>query len=285
VPIKVADFPGYTEGIAFDAGGAAFVSAGRNPESRHGVYRISPGTAPVEWLTLRIPNGHKILGDGTHIIAAAGTLVHVSPDGRVLDSLTADATGARLRRPNDIALDGSGGFYFTDPGLGDSEKRKSLFYVDSAWKVTPVADGFCYPNGVVVRADGRALYLDDSCDGRLYRIAVLAPGLLGNHDVIATTSDSSGALDGMTLDAAGRLYVAYNGTGTIEVFDSTGRLLRSYRAGNLLASNVAFGGPDLGDLYITGSPGEKSGPGALYRLPLGVLGRSSMAVPVPPPEP
>jgi len=29
--VKVADFPGYTEGIAFDERGAAYVSAGRNP--------------------------------------------------------------------------------------------------------------------------------------------------------------------------------------------------------------------------------------------------------------
>jgi sugar lactone lactonase YvrE len=64
-----------------------------------------------------------------------------------------------------------------------------------------------------------------------------------------------------------------------EVSDSAGRPQGAYAAGNLLASNVAFGAPNLGDLYVTGSPGEKMGPGAVFRLRLGVRGRSSMAVP------
>jgi len=100
--------------------------------------------------------------------------------------------------------------------------------------------------------------------------------------VIASLADSAGgSLDGMTLDTEGRLYVAHNGLGRIEVLDSAGSLLAHYPAGNLLASNVAFGGAELEDLYVTGSPGKKSGPGALYRLRLDVRGRSSMAVPAP----
>ena len=279
--VKVADFPGYTEGIAFDDAGNAYVSAGRNPQDPHAVYRVLPGEPPTRWLELRIPNGHKVLADGSHIIAAEGTIVHTADDGRVLDSLSADKHGVALRRPNDIAVDGYSGFYFTDPGEWETEGRRGgLLYVDSAWVVTPAADGFCYPNGVVVRADGRALYLDDSCNGRVYLFPILGPGRLGKPVVIATLTDSAGgALDGMTLDEEGRLYIAHNGVGRIEVLDSTGSLLMQYPAGNRLASNVAFGGTALTDLYVTGSPGEKSGPGALYRLPLGVRGRSSMARP------
>jgi sugar lactone lactonase YvrE len=99
---------------------------------------------------------------------------------------------------------------------------------------------------------------------------------------MATIPDSTEAgLDGLTLDQDGRLYIAHNGVARIEVLDSDGRLVAQYPAGNRLASNVAFGGSDLGDLYVTGSPGEKTGPGALYRLRLGVRGRGSMAVPAP----
>src|SRR6185369_5704642 len=79
----------------------------------------------------------------------------------------------------------------------------------------------------------------------------------------ATIPDSTAAgLDGMALDRDGRLYIAHNGVGLIEVLDPSGRRLARYAAGNRLASNVAFGGPGLGDLYVTGSPGEKLGPGA-----------------------
>lgn len=281
IPEKVADFPGYTEGIAFDDLGTAYVSAGRNPQSEHWVYRIRPGSAPEAWLRVRVPNGHKVLGDGTHVVAGEGVLLHVSRDGRVIDSLTVDRAGVPLHHPNDIALDGHGGFYMTDPGTGDPDHQDGrVFYVDSAWTVTVAADGFCFPNGLVVRADGRALYLGDGCHGRLYLLAIAGPGRLGQREVLATVPDPADAgLDGMTLDASGRLYVAHYGTGRIEVFDPEGKLMAQYTAGNRLVSNVAFGGPDLGDLYVTGAPIEKSGPGALFRLRLGVRGRASSALP------
>ena len=281
IPEKVADFPGYTEGIAFDDLGTAYVSVGRNPESEHSVYRIRPGRAPEPWLPVRVPNGHKVLGDGTHVVAGDGVVLHVAQDGRVINSLMADRTGTPLHHPNDIALDGHGGFYVTDPGSGDPDHRDGrVFYVDSAWTVSVGAEGFCFPNGLVVRADGRALYLGDGCDGGLYLLAIAEPGRLGRREVLATVSDSPDAgPDGMTLDASGRLYVAHYGTGRIEVFDPGGKLMAQYAAGNQLVSNVAFGGPDLGDLYVTGAPGAKSGPGALFRLRLGVRGRASTALP------
>jgi gluconolactonase len=283
VPEQVAAFPGYTEGIAFDDRGIAYISSGRNPESAHAVYRMRPGARPEVWLPLRVPNGHKVLEDGTHVIAGDGRVLLVTADGQTMDSITADRTGAPLRHPNDIALDGHGGFYLSDPGSGDPGRLDGrVLYRNAERAVANAADGFCYPNGLVVRADGRALYLDDSCDGRVYRLPIVGPGRLGRPEVLAVVPDSAGSgIDGLTLDSEGRLYVAHYGAGRIEVFDQDGHWLTAYAAGNRLASNVAFGGPGLRDLYVTGSPGAKSGPGALFRLRLGVRGRASMARPDP----
>jgi gluconolactonase len=278
-PVKAFDLPAYSEGIVIDRDGSIFASI-RNP---HAVVRLRPGRPPETWLALHIPNGHKILPDGTHWVAGDGALVHVSPQGQVLDSLATGPAGRPLRRPNDIALDGNGGLYFTDPGATEDEwkhRRGQVLYLDRRLTITIVADSFCYPNGVVVRADGRALYLDDSCDSRVYALPILAAGRLGAPRVFATLPDSGDcSLDGMTLDAIGRLYVAHYGCGRVEVLGRDGRLLRRYAAGNTLASNVTFGGPGLGDLYVTGAPGEKSGPGAIFRLRLGIHGRSGRALP------
>jgi gluconolactonase len=69
----------------------------------------------------------------------------------------------------------------------------------------------------------------------------------------------------------GNLYVAHFGVGKIQVLNSQGELVRSVPAGekNAWSSNVAFGGPNLRTLYITGNPGpnprEK---GVLYKLDL-----------------
>ena len=54
----------------------------------------------------------------------------------------------------------------------------------------------------------------------------------------------------------------------VQVVSPEGKLLRRYPGGNLTTSNVAFAGPDMDRLYMTG--GE---PGALFRLDLpGVKG-------------
>ena len=98
------------------------------------------------------------------MVAAEGTVVHVTRDGQLLDSLAMDMHGVVFRRPNDIALDGHNGFYFTDPGSGDVPARNGrVFYSDSTGRIWKVHEGLCYPNGLVARADSQALYVDDSC--------------------------------------------------------------------------------------------------------------------------
>jgi sugar lactone lactonase YvrE len=55
----------------------------------------------------------------------------------------------------------------------------------------------------------------------------------------------------------------------VEVFNRKGRFIRQYPAGLLTASNVAFGGEKMDQLFITGALGvEGRTLGALFRLPL-----------------
>jgi len=226
-PVKLLDLPAYSEGIVFDSDGAIFVSI-RNP---HAVLRLPPGSSPKPWLYLQVPNGHKILPDGTHWVAGEGTLVRVAPDGHVLDSVVAGPAGV-LQRPNDIALDGHGGFYFTEPQLTQEDRELRLskvFYMDHQQRMSLVGDSLCYPNGIIVRSDGRLLYVNDSCDSRVYGFPILSPGRLGVRQLFATLPDSGTcSLDGMTLDGSGRLYIAHNGCSRIEVLSPEGQLLRRY---------------------------------------------------------
>jgi sugar lactone lactonase YvrE len=61
--------------------------------------------------------------------------------------------------------------------------------------------------------------------------------------------------------------------GRIRVVSPDGRLLKSYRAGNLSCSNVAFAGQDMSQLYISGALHDGDSPGAVFRLDLsGVRG-------------
>ena len=80
--------------------------------------------------------------------------------------------------------------------------------------------------------------------------------------------------DGICLDEAGNLYVAHYGMRQVQVLSPEGKLIRRYAGGNLTTSNVAFGGKDMDQLYVTGGLGKENEPGGgLFRLDLkGVRG-------------
>ena len=77
--------------------------------------------------------------------------------------------------------------------------------------------------------------------------------------------------DGICLDSAGNLYVYHYGMKQVQVIDPNGKIVAGYDGGNLRASNVAFGGPTMDQLFISGA--LTAGPtGGLFRLDLGVGG-------------
>lgn len=274
-PVKIAEVPGYCEGIVFDRAGRGYVS-----DTQHGtIYRIADGKASL-WASTPAPNGHKILPDGTHLVCDKGAVLHLDASGKRLADASSECDGKPLRLPNDLTLDPEGGFYFTDPG-GSSVKDPigTVHYVDPRGRTHRIAGGLAFPNGIVLRPDGKTLLVGESGYNRVLTYAVTAPGKLGPRKVFAVLPAKRGdqidnAPDGMTLDEDGNLFVAHYGMHTVQVLSPAGRLLRSYPGGNLTTSNVAFGGPNLDQLYITGAlADEKTSKGALWRLDLpGVRG-------------
>jgi len=139
-------------------------------------------------------------------------------------------------------------------------------------------DGLAFPNGIVLVPGGQKLYLAESQKNRVLVYDVTAPGKLGERKVFAELPAKSGPVqidnqpDGMCLDAAGNLYVAHYGMKQVQVLDPTGKLIRQYDGGNVTTSNVAFGGPNMDQLFITGGIGPEAGEGGLFRIGLGVKG-------------
>ena len=101
-----------------------------------------------------------------------------------------------------------------------------------------------------------------------------APGKVGEKVVFAKLPEKEGdQIDnqpsGLCLDADGNLYVAHYGMHQVQVLNLEGKLLRRYPGGTLTTSNVAFGGPRMDQLFVTGALGkEQGGKGALFRLDL-----------------
>lgn len=279
VPVKIAEVPGYTEGVVLDKAGNIYMSDTYNGT----IYKVTPDGKTEVWAKTGAPNGHRILNDGTHLVCDGSqhAVLHLDANGKELGKASSECDGKPLRAPNDIVVDPKGGFYFTDPG-GSSEKELigTIHYVDPKGKTWLVASGLGFPNGLLLTADGKRLLVGESGFNHLLEYPLTAPGKVGEKRVFATLPTKSGdqignAPDGMAWDEDGNIFVAHWGMHTVQVYSPKGELLRSYQAGPLTSSNVAFGGPKMDQLYVTGAIGdERASPGALFRLDLkGVKGK------------
>ncbi len=278
-PIEIARVPSYCEGIVFDHGGNAYISHGRHITQV--VFAGNSTTSTSIWAETGAPNGHKILGDGTHLVCDASrhAVLHLDANGKLIGEASSECDGKPLRGPNDLTLDPKGGFYFTDPGGSEDKPIGTVHYVDPQGVTHLVADGLGYPNGIVLRPDGKTLLVGESVRNRILAYPVLTPGKVGPMEVFADLPGKEGEQidnqpDGMALDKDGNLYVAHFGMRQVQVLDPRGKLIRRLPGGNLTTSNVAFSGPGMDQLFITGALGKAdSSQGALFRLDLpGVRG-------------
>lgn len=106
-------------------------------------------------------------------------------------------------------------------------------------------------NGIAWSADGSCVYYIDTP-----RKEVLAfdyeHGHLRNLRSVISTAHHEASPDGMTLDAAGNLWIAFCHGACVACFSpETGEELRRIDLPCLETTACAFGGPDLADLYVT----------------------------------
>ena len=279
-PVKVLEVPHYCEGVVFDHAGNGYVSEGDR------IVQFSLDGKSSTWAVTGAPNGHKVLADGTHLVCDASrhAVLHLTGDGKLLEPASKECNGRPLRGPNDLSLDtAAGGFYFTDPGGpgGSDEKNPigTVHYVDQAGKTQLVDKGLAFPNGIVLVPGGNLLYVGESKHNRVLVYDVVAPGKVANRRVLVDLPAKDAAAgqiddqpDGMCLDAAGNLYVAHYGMQQVQVVSPDGKIVARYPGGNVTTSNVAFGGPRMDQLFVSGGLGAEAGGGGLFRLDLGVKG-------------
>lgn len=276
-PVQLAVVDHYCEGVVFDHDGNGYVSEGTT------IHKFTLDGKIAPWARTGAPNGHKILADGTHLVCDAShhAVLRLTAGGQMLEPASRECNGKPLRGPNDLTLDTpNGGFYFTDPGESSLEQPiGTVHYVDAQGVTHLVDEGLAYPNGIVLTADGTRLYLAESQKNRVHVYDVSGPGKLANRRVFAelpTKDEAAGQIDnqpdGMCLDAMGNLYVAHYGMKQVQVLSPEGKLIARYDGGNITTSNVAFGGPNHDQLFVTGGLGDEQGRGGLFRLDLGVKG-------------
>jgi len=165
----------------------------------------------------------------------------------------AGKTGAQF---NDGKVDRQGRFWAGT--LGDPHNN-SLYRLDPDRSIHRLDTGFDISNGLGWSPDNRVMYFVDSTPMHIYAYDFdLESGSLANRRVFVDRSAKPGVPDGLTVDAEGFIWVAVWDGACVERYDPAGRLAHKIDLPVRCPTSLAFGGPNLDELYITS---------ALYEIP------------------
>ncbi len=256
----------FPEGTIFVDGTLYFADYGASD-----VLRLAGNKVERIWHQNGCGSNGLVTAQGGLIVAcySNGTVVRISKDGRLLQTISRDDRGQQFNRPNDLAADAKGGVYFSASGSEDEVLGK-VFYLTSANTVREVASGIHNSNGLVVSQDGRTLYVAESDTDRIFTFAISDDGSLRDRRIFVNLKDLLGdkrdTPDGVRMDAHGRLFVGlYNGGG-FAVIDANGRLLQRVNVPGPHHANLAIS-PDGKFVFGTTAYDEPDGSyrGELYR--------------------
>ena len=248
----------YTEGPTADRQGNLYFTDYRDGPGR--IYRLDvQGRLCLLVENSNRSNGLKVSPTGEIVACQVnGQVAAFSPDGKSSRVLTASFCGRRYNAPNDLVIDALGGVYFTDP-IFDAPRPfppqcvRAVYYISPTGEVSRLISHLWNPNGIALSPDGGTLYVVPSGDRYVRAYPVLSPGQLGPGRKFCRLSPGKIPFfpggDGITVDAAGNLYVAT--IRGVQMFDCEGQLLDIIRV-PVRPSNVAFAGADRRTLYITG---------------------------------
>ncbi|MEZ5920467.1 MAG: SMP-30/gluconolactonase/LRE family protein [Parvularculaceae bacterium] len=176
--------------------------------------------------------------------------------------------GHRLKGPNDIVFDKTGGFWFTDLGKSYERTRDhgGLYYAlpDGA-KIVEASYPMFSPNGVGLSPDEMTVYAADTMTGRLIAFDLSAPGEIAPSALplpgrVVATAPGYQFFDSLGVEENGNIVVATLLNGGMSVISPDGEL-EHIPLPDLFPTNICFGGADRRDAYVT-----LSGTGRLAKM-------------------
>jgi sugar lactone lactonase YvrE len=237
--------------------------------------------APVRVYELPWPVGMiaPIEGDEGWLLGAGRAFVHLAADGT---TLTLAEVAPPATRMNDGACDPQGRFWAGTLADDHHPGGGALYRLDRNGRTELMLEGLTISNGVGWSPDGTTMYLVDSGPRVIHAFAFDGDyGTLSAGRLLVSMPEDEGAPDGMTVDAAGDLWVAVYGAGQVRRYSPDGDLREVLVVPARQSTCCAFAGPGLHRLYVTTATEgwtdeqRKAEPsaGLVYRLDTGATGR------------
>jgi gluconolactonase len=161
-----------------------------------------------------------------------------------------DCDGIALEGPNDLVFDADGRLWFTDLGKTHSGIRTAsgLFScLPDGSSITAINRQAVSYNGVGLSPDGTTIYCADTHQARLYRYARKVEA---QRPTWVATAPGPVAFDSLAVTAAGNVCVATLFEGGITTITPAGQTAKR-DFDDRYVTNIAFGGADMQDAWIT----------------------------------
>jgi sugar lactone lactonase YvrE len=237
--------------------------------------------APVR--TYRLPGTvgavAPVADDDGWLLAAGRGFAHLAPDGAVRRIAEVTPSGTRM---NDAACDPQGRFWAGTKADDNRAGGGSLHRLDPDGRTELVRDGLTIANGIGWSPDGATMYLADTVPRVIHAFAFDGDrGTIADGRVLVEVTGDGAGPDGLTVDAAGDLWVAIFGGGRIERYAPDGRLRQILPVPARETTSCAFAGAGLHRLYVTTATEHwtdeqrraEPGAGVTYRFDTEAIGR------------
>jgi gluconolactonase len=195
-----------------------------------------------------------------------GSIQVVDPVTGKFETLYDSCDGQRLRGPNDLVFDRTGGFWFTD--LGKTRERDAdrgaVYYARADGSgITEAIFPLERPNGVGLSPDERTLYVVETPTARCWAFTLSGPGQIesangvyrGEKGRVVVGLGGYQMFDSLAVDAEGHVAAATLITGAVSDIWPDGSRVDQYTLPDMMVTNVCFGGRDLRTAYATLSMG------------------------------
>jgi sugar lactone lactonase YvrE len=218
-------------------------------------------------------------GDDGWLLAAGQGFVHLGSDGSLQSIADVAPAGTRM---NDAACDPQGRLWAGTLADDHHEGGGALYRLDRRGRTEVVLRDLTISNGLGWSPDSATMYLVDSGPRVIHAFAFDPDrGTISQGRVLLTVAEDVGAPDGMTVDAAGDLWVAIYGGGCVHRYSPDGVLRQVLRVPAEQTTCCAFAGQGLNWLYVTtGTEGwsdddrrAEPAAGLVYRLDTDAAGR------------
>lgn len=140
----------------------------------------------------------------------------------------ADLTALGSSMLNDMAMLPNGDLVVGEYGFdmrSEPPRPGNLFRIDRQGRSQIFAEGFDFPNGMVLSSDGKSLFVAETMGRRLTRVALSGEGdaAVGRSEFVAF---ESGGPDGLSIDSRDRIWAAMIGPSSLVRVGPDGRIDR-----------------------------------------------------------